>query len=94
MEPYVRVSVTTPEDYYGYVVAQLHERAGLIESMEDATGGGKTVSAAAALAQMLGYDKVLAETTRNSATVEYAYLDYRPVRSQPPEPPRSPAARA
>src|ERR1700688_4376404 len=33
MEPYVYVSVKTPEDYYGFVIAQLNERGGLIESL-------------------------------------------------------------
>jgi len=94
MEPYVRVNVTTPEDYYGFVIAQLNERYGSIESLEDTDGHLKTVSATAPLAKMLGYDKVLAETTRNSATVEYIFVDYRPVQSQSPEPPRRPAARA
>lgn len=32
MEPCVRVNVTTPEDYYVYVVAQLNERGGLLEA--------------------------------------------------------------
>jgi predicted membrane GTPase involved in stress response len=94
MEPYVRVNVTTPEDYYGFVIAQLNDRCGLIESLVDTDSHLKTVSATAPLAKMLGYEKVLAETTRNSATVEYSFVDYRPVQSQSPEPPRRPAARA
>jgi predicted membrane GTPase involved in stress response len=94
MEPYVRVNVTTPEDYYGFVIAQLNDRCGLIDSLVDTDSHLKTVSATAPLAKMLGYDKVLAETTRNSATVEYYFVDYRPVQSQSPEPPRRPAARA
>jgi predicted membrane GTPase involved in stress response len=94
MEPYVRVNVTTPEDYYGFVIAQLNDRCGLIESLVDTDSHLKIVSATAPLAKMLGYHKVLAETTRNSATVEYSFVDYRPVQSQSPEPPRRPAARA
>jgi hypothetical protein len=94
MEPYVHVSVETLEDYYGFVIAQLNERGGLIESLADTDSHHKVVSATAPLAKMLGYDKVLAETTKNSATVAYSFVDYRPVRSQSPDPPRRPAARA
>ena len=92
MEPYVNVNVKTPEDYHGFVIAQLNERGGSIESLVDTDSHHKLVSATAPLARMLGYDKVLADTTRNSATVEYSFVDYRPVQSQSPDPPRAPAA--
>jgi elongation factor G len=92
-EPYVRVRVTTPADHYGDVFAQLVQRRGLIESLDDTGEEGKIVTATAPLAEMLGYDKVVAATTRSRAVVEYEFLDYRPV-SSPPVPPRAPAARA
>jgi hypothetical protein len=89
MEPYVRVRVTTPADYYGDVVAQLTQRRGLLESLDDAGEAGKIVCAAAPLAEMLGYDEVLAANTRNRAIADYHFIDYRPVRSTPPTPPAS-----
>jgi hypothetical protein len=93
MEPYVRVHVTTPEDYFGVVIAQLNERGGLIEHVEDTGVHLKRVSATAPLAMMLGYDKALSEATKDRATVEYVFADYRPVQRQSPEPPGSSAAK-
>lgn len=94
MEPYVRVSVTTPEDHIGDVIGQLNQRDGLIESLDDTLDEGKIVVATAPLAQMLGYDKVLAMTTRGLALADYEFVDYRPVPGESPVPPRTPAARA
>ncbi len=94
LEPYVRVRVTTPEDYYGDVVGQLSKRRGWIEDMANAADGFKLVTAAAPLAEMLGYDELLAETTRNCAMADYQFLDYRPARTEPPTPPGPAAAMA
>jgi len=58
----------------------------LIESLDDAEEG-KIVCAAAPLAEMLGYDEVLAATTRNRAIADHQFIDYRPVRNPPPMPP-------
>jgi translation elongation factor EF-G len=92
-EPYVRVRVSTPEDFYGDIIAQLNERRGLIESMEDG-GDQKIVTASAPLVELLGYDKILSKTTRGKALVDYEFLDYRRRTSEPPIPPESSAARA
>jgi len=91
MEPYVRVRVTVPKDNEGAVINQLHQRRGSIDSLADSGEGQKTITASAPLAAMLGYDKVLARTTRNRATIDYAFADYRPLPVEPPEPPGSPA---
>lgn len=98
MEPYVRVRVTIPADNAGAVIEQLRRRRGSIESLADSGEGQKTIGASAPLASMLGYDQQLARTTRNRATIDYAFADYRPSRvdppepPEPPEPPRSPSA--
>jgi elongation factor G-like protein len=94
LEPYVRVRVTTPADYYGDVVGQLNKRRGLIEDMVDAAKGYKLVTVTAPFAEMLGYDDVLAKTTRNRAMAEYQFLDYRPAPKDPPTPPGPAAAMA
>jgi len=94
LEPYVRVRVTTPQDYYGDVVGQLNKRRAWIEDMADAAQGYKLVTVAAPLAEMLGYDEILAKTTRNRAIAEYQFLDYRPARNEPPTPPGPTAAMA
>ena len=92
MEPYVRVQVTAPEGNDGEVVSQLHERRGSVESLFDSGKGQRTITATAPLAAMLGYDRVLARTTRNRATIDYAFADYRPMPVDSPEPPRRPAS--
>jgi len=90
MEPYVRVRVTIPKDNEVAVINQLHQRSGSIDSLADIGEGQKTIAASAPLAAMLGYDKVLARTTRNRATIDYAFADYRPLPVGSPEPPGSP----
>lgn len=75
-EPYVRVSVDTPEDYYGYVVADLNRRRGLIESLDDIVDG-KTLVASGPLAGMLGLDAAVQEMTQGRGRLRVAFLGYR-----------------
>ncbi|MGA2778390.1 MAG: hypothetical protein ABSF94_12600 [Steroidobacteraceae bacterium] len=93
MEPYVRVRVTTPEEHYRDVVGQLRDRHASIESADNMDRRSKTVTAIAPLSQLLGLDAVLASATKNRATADYAFVDYRPM-SREPGPPRNPAAKA
>jgi predicted membrane GTPase involved in stress response len=93
-EPWVRVRVTTPADHYGDVIAQLVQRRGLIECLEETPGAGKIVVATAPLAEMLGYDEVVAVTTRGVGIADYEFVGYRPIQNEAPDPPRAPAARA
>jgi translation elongation factor EF-G len=51
------------------------------------------LTATAPLAEMLGYDKVVAATARMRAVVKYEFLEYRVVPSAPVAP-KTPAARA
>jgi translation elongation factor EF-G len=91
-EPYVRVRVTTPEDYYGDVIADLHRRRGTLETLEEAADR-KSVTATVPLAELIGYDTALRAMTRNRGTFDYQLVDYRPLQQPPPPRPR-PAARA
>ncbi|SRR5258708_5755298 len=91
-EPYVQVSVDTPEDYYGYVVADLHRRGGLIESLDDSVDG-KTVVVSGPLAGMLGLDAAVQEMTRGRGRLRVTFLGYRASARPEPPPPR-PASRA
>ena len=93
-EPWVRVRVTTSADHYGDVIAQLVQRRGLIEYLEDTPGEGKIVVATAPLAEMLGYDDVVAVITKGVAIADYEFAGYRPIQNDAPDPPRAPAARA
>ncbi len=94
MEPYVRLRVRTPNDACAAVIDQLTERSGAIESVEDAPHGIKVVTAAAPLARLLGYDRILARATRSRATIDYAFADYRPVQSAPSGRPGTPTTQA
>jgi len=93
LEPYVRIRVSTPEDFYGDIIVQLNQRHGLIESLDD-DGDRKIVTAIAPLAEMLGYDSIAAKTTQSKALVDCEFLEFRPKSDETPVPPKSPAARA
>jgi predicted membrane GTPase involved in stress response len=91
-EPYVRVRVSTPDDYYGDVVADLNRRGGLIEHMSDASGEDKLVTATAPLAEVIGYETALTVLTRGTAKVEYEFIGY--LRARPSHTPSPPMKRA
>jgi translation elongation factor EF-G len=90
MEPFARLRVRSPTDAYAAVVDQLTERGATIESVEDAPDGIKIMTAAAPLARLQGYDRLLARTTRGRGAVDYAFADYRPVQPAPAGRPGSP----
>jgi predicted membrane GTPase involved in stress response len=89
-EPWVRVRVTTPADRQGDVVAQLVQRRGLIEGVEDTPDVGKIVVATAPLARLLGYDQAVAATTGGIAIADYEFIGYRPIQRDAPDLPLAP----
>ncbi len=66
MEPIMRVTVTTPEDFMGDVIGDLNSRRGRIESMEDAYGA-KEVIAFVPLENMFGYTTDLRSMSQGRA---------------------------
>lgn len=66
MEPIMKVTVTTPEDFMGDVIGDLNSRRGRIESMEDAYGA-KEVIAFVPLGNMFGYTTDLRSMSQGRA---------------------------
>lgn len=91
-EPYSRVTVRTPEDFYGDVVGDLNRRLALIEGMADASIGVKIVTATAPSSELIAYEKFLKRITRGLGHVEYKFLGYDYVWPRPlPPDPKNPA---
>jgi len=66
LEPVMSVSVVTPEDFSGAVIASLCGRRGTILGMDD-RGGAKEVHARVPLATMFGYATELRNTSQGRA---------------------------
>jgi translation elongation factor EF-G len=91
-EPYSRVTVSTPEDFYGHVVGDLNRRLSCIEGMADASTGVKTVTATAPSSELIGYEMFLKRITGGLGRVEYEFLGYDYIWPRPPPPdPEGPA---
>jgi translation elongation factor EF-G len=91
-EPYFRVMVHTPEDWYGDVVGDLNRRLGLIEGMADSSVGLKIVTVTAPSSELIGYEASLKDKTRDVGRVDYEFLGYDTVWPRPfPPDPKDPA---
>ncbi len=89
LEPWYRVTVRTPEDFFGDVAMSLNSRGGEIHAMSDEPDGSKLITAEAPVASMIGYDDALAVLTIDRASAEYAFAGYRSARNPPPAPARA-----
>lgn len=67
LEPVMKVSVTTPEEFMGDVIGDFNSRRGRIESMEDAFGA-KEIVAFVPLANMFGYTTDLRSMSQGRAS--------------------------
>lgn len=68
LEPYMKVEVTTPEDYMGDVIGDLNSRRGKIEGMEPRSNGTQVIKSYVPLAEMFGYATDLRSKTQGRAT--------------------------
>ncbi|MCG6933863.1 MAG: elongation factor G [Gallionella sp.] len=76
LEPMMSVEVETPEDYTGTVMGDLSSRRGMVQGMDDMTGGGKVVKAEVPLAEMFGYSTALRSATQGRATYTMEFKHY------------------
>jgi elongation factor G len=76
LEPMMAVEVETPEDFMGNVVGDLSSRRGMIQGMEDQTGGIKLVKAEVPLAEMFGYSTTLRSLSQGRATYTMEFKHY------------------
>ncbi len=67
IEPIMKVSVTTPDDYTGDIIGDLNSRRGQIDSMEQITPGVQRIYAFVPLAQMFGYATTLRSRSQGRA---------------------------
>jgi elongation factor G len=75
LEPYMKVEVTTPEEYMGDIVGDLNRRRGIIQGMEDSPSG-KQVQAEVPLSEMFGYATSLRSATQGRATYSMEFKRY------------------
>ncbi len=77
LEPIMAVEVETPEEKMGDVMGDLSARRGVIQGMDDISGGGgKVVRAEVPLAEMFGYSTTLRSLTQGRATYTMEFKHY------------------
>ena len=77
LEPIMAVEVETPEEKMGDVMGDLSSRRGVIQGMEDISGGGgKAIRAEVPLAEMFGYSTTLRSLTQGRATYTMEFKHY------------------
>jgi elongation factor G len=77
LEPMMAVEVETPEDYAGTVMGDLSSRRGMVQGMDDISGGGgKIIKAEVPLAEMFGYSTSLRSATQGRATYTMEFKHY------------------
>ena len=77
LEPMMAVEVETPEDYAGGVMGDLSSRRGLVQGMDEISGGGgKIIRAEVPLSEMFGYSTSLRSATQGRATYTMEFKHY------------------
>jgi len=78
LEPIMKVSVTTPDEFFGTVSGDIASRRGSIVDSE-LRGNTRLITAEVPLSEMFGYTTVLRSMTQGRATSTMEPLDYRPM---------------
>ncbi|MFP4144965.1 MAG: elongation factor G [Phycisphaeraceae bacterium] len=78
LEPVMKVTVTTPEEFLGTVTGDLNRRRGLIAEQEQ-RGNTRVITAECPLSEMFGYATHLRGMTQGRASYSMEPQDYRPV---------------
>jgi len=78
LEPIMKVTIITPDDYFGSVSGDLASRRGQIVDSE-LRGNTRVISAEVPLSEMFGYTTTLRSMTQGRATSTMEPLDYRPM---------------
>ena len=80
LEPFMKVVVTTPEEFVGNVSGDLNRRRALISESEQ-RGNARLLTAEAPLSEMFGYASTLRGMTQGRASFSMEPLEYRIVPS-------------
>ena len=78
LEPIMKVTVITPEEYLGDVIGDLNSRRGQIQGMED-RAGAKQINARVPLSEMFGYVNDLRSKTQGRGQYTMEPDGYEPV---------------
>ena len=78
LEPVMKITVTTPDEYLGSVTGDLNRRRGIILGTEE-RGVTRIITAEAPLSEMFGYSTSLRGMSQGRATYVMEPHDYRPV---------------
>ena len=78
LEPYMKVEVTTPEDYLGDVMGDLNSRRGRLEGM-NAEKGAQVIKAQVPLSEMFGYSTDLRSKSQGRAQYTMQFDHYEAV---------------
>ncbi len=76
LEPMMAVEVETPEEFMGNVMGDLSGRRGIVQGMDDQSGGIKLIKAEVPLAEMFGYSTQLRSLTQGRATYSMEFKHY------------------
>lgn len=78
LEPYMKVEVTTPEEYLGDVMGDINSRRGRLEGME-AEGGAQIIRSQVPLSEMFGYATDLRSKSQGRANYTMQFDHYEQV---------------
>ena len=78
LEPIMKVEVTIPEDYMGFVVGDINSRRGRVEGFADISGG-KMIKAFVPLSEMFGYSTDLRSGTQGRGNYSMFFEKYEQV---------------
>ena len=78
LEPVMKVSVETPEEFAGTVLGTLNKRRGMI-SGSNTSMGTTTIEAEVPLSEMFGYSNELRSGTQGKAEFSMEFAKYSPV---------------
>jgi len=78
MEPIMKVTVTTPEEFLGNVTGDLNRRRAIIAEQEQ-RANTRVITAEAPLSEMFGYSTQLRGMSQGRASYSMEPMDYRPV---------------
>jgi elongation factor G len=78
LEPFMKVEVTVPEEYFGDVMGDINSRRGKLEGME-MVHGAQIIKAHVPLAEMFGYATDLRSSSQGRGTYTMIFSHYEPV---------------
>ena len=79
LEPIMRLTIVTPEEFMGDVIGDLNARRGRVESMDDLMGGAKQIKGFAPLANLFGYTTDLRSMSQGRAASSMELAQYEEV---------------